>query len=87
MIKDLMNAVISEKSFVRSLGVVSSIHFVVEVHLTEQSIAYLRANTAYLDFPRDDGDNITFMACPVIKDTKDFVCTIHKTNLVNKERL
>lgn len=84
MIKDLMNAVISEKSFVRSLGVVSSIHFVVEVHLREQSIAYLKANTAYIDIPIHDGNDITFMGCPVIKDTKDFVCTIHKTNLVER---
>ena len=86
MIKDLVYAVTSEYSLLRSLGV-SGIHFTVEVHLREQSIAYLEANTAYIDIPIHDGNDITFMGCPVIKDTKDFVCTIHKTNLVDKERL
>lgn len=86
MIKDLVNAVASEKSLIRSIGV-SGIYFTVEVHLTEHNIEYLKANTAYLDIPRHDENNVTFMDCPVIKDTKDFVCTIHKTNLVDKERL
>lgn len=86
MIKDLMNAVILEKSTARSIGE-SGIYFTIEVHLTEHNIEYLKANTAYLDIPIHDGDDITFMGCPVIKDTKDFVCTIHKTNLVDKERL
>lgn len=83
MIKDLVNAVASEKSLIRSIGV-SGIYFTVEVHLTEDNIAYLRANTAYLDIPIHDEDDITFMGCPIIKDTKDFVCTIHKTNLVER---
>ena len=86
MIKDLMNAVLSEKSLIRSIDV-SGIYFAVEVHLTEHNISYLRSNTAYLDISRHDEDDITFMGCPVIKDTKDFVCTIHKINLVDKERL
>ena len=81
--KDLVNAFASEKSLIRSLGV-SGIHFVVEVHLTGQSIAYLR-NTAYINVPIHNEDDITFMGCPVIKDTRDFVCTIHRTNLVEKE--
>ena len=84
--KDLVNAVASEKSLIRSLGI-SGIHFVVEVHLTEQSIAYLKANKSYFDIPVHDEDDITFMGCPVIKDTRDFVCTIHKTNLNEKEEI
>lgn len=83
---DLINAVVSEKSLIRSLGV-SGIHFVVEVHLTEHNIEHLKNNTAYLDISRHDKNDITFMGCPVIKDTRDFVCTIHKINLVDKERL
>lgn len=86
MIKDLMNAVISEKSLIHSLGA-SGIHFAVEIHLTEHNIEYLADNTGYLDISRHDEDDITFMDCPVIKDTRNFVCTIHRINLVNKERL
>ena len=86
MIKDLANAVASEKSLIRSIGV-SGIYFTVEVHLTEHNIEYLKANTAYLDIPMYNEDNITFMGCPIIKDTTDFVCIIHKINLVDKERL
>ena len=84
MIKDLINAVASERSLSRSLGI-SGIHFTTEVHLTKHNIEYLRANTTYLDIPIHDKDNITFMNRPVIEDTTDFVCTIHKINLVDKE--
>lgn len=83
MIKDLVNAVASEKSLICSLGV-SGIHFTVEVHLTKSTLKYLKA-TEYINiFPNED--NITFMNCPVIEDTTDFVCTIHRTSLVDKER-
>lgn len=82
MIKDIANAVASEKSLIRSLGV-SSIYFVVEVHLTKSTLEYLKT-TAYVNI-LPYKDNITFMACPIIEDTRDFVCTIHKTNLVEKE--
>ena len=77
--KELINAVASEKSLIRSLGI-SGIHFVVEVHLSKPSLAYLRTRTEYINIP-SNGDNITFMNCPVIEDTRDFVCTIHKTNI------
>jgi len=79
MIKNLVNAVASEKSLIRSIGV-SSIYFTVEVHLTKSTLEYLRT-TAYVNI-LPDNDNITFMNCPVIEDTTDFVCTVHRTNLV-----
>lgn len=76
--KDLINAVASERSLSRSLGV-SGIHFTTEVHLTKSTLAYLKT-TAYINILSDE-DNITFMNCPVIEDTRDFVCTIHRTNI------
>jgi len=79
MIKNLVNAVASEHSLLRSLGV-SGIHFTVEVHLTKPNLEYLRT-TAYINIPSNECD-ITFMNCPVIEDTTDFVCTVHRTNLV-----
>ena len=82
MIKNLVDAVASEYSLLRSLGV-SGIHFTVEVHLTKSTLEYLKA-TEYINiFPNED--NITFMNCPVIEDTTDFVCTIHRINLVEGE--
>lgn len=84
MIKNLVNAVASEHSLLRSIGV-SGIYFTVEVHLTKSTLEYLKA-TEYINiFPNED--NITFMNCPVIEDTTNFVCTVHRTNLVDKERL
>ena len=83
MIKDLMNAVVSEKSLIRSIGLYG-IHFTVEVHLTKSTLEYLRT-TAYVNILPNE-DNITFMNYPVIEDTTDFVCTIHRTNLVEGER-
>lgn len=83
MIKDLINAVASERSLSRSLGI-SGIHFTTEIHLTKHNIEYLKANTTYLNIPRHDEDNITFMNCPVIEDTTNFVCTVHKINLVER---
>ena len=79
MIKDLVNAVASERSLLRSLGI-SGIYFTVEVHLTKSTLEYLRT-TAYINI-LPDKDNITFMNCPVVEDTTDFVCTVHRTNLV-----
>ena len=79
MIKDLVNAVASERSLSRSLGI-SGIYFTVEVHLTKSTLEYLRT-TAYVNI-LPDKDNITFMNCPVVEDTTDFVCTVHRTNLV-----
>jgi hypothetical protein len=79
-IKDLVNAVASEHSLVRSLGI-SGIHFTVEVHLTKPTLEYLRT-TAYINILPNE-DNITFMNCPVIEDTTDFVCTVHRINFNN----
>ena len=81
MIKDLVNAVASEKSLIRSIGV-SGIHFTVEVHLTRSVIEEMKC-TAYLNIE----EPLTFMGCPLIEDSTNFVCTVHKTNLVDKERL
>ena len=78
MIKDLVNAVASEKSLIRSIGM-SGIYFVVEVHLTKSTLECLRT-TAYINILPDK--NTTFMNCPVVEDTTDFVCTVHRTNLV-----
>lgn len=78
MIKDLVNAVASEHSLSRSLGI-SGIYFTVEVHLTKSTLEYLRT-TAYVNI-LPDKDNITFMNCPVVEDTTDFVCTVHKTKI------
>ena len=78
MIKDLINAVISEKSLIRSLGSLG-IHFTVEVHLTKSTLEYLRT-TAYINILPDK--DVTFMNCHVVEDTTDFVCTVHRTNLI-----
>ena len=77
--KELINAVASEKSLIRSLGI-SGIHFVVEVHLSKPSLAYLRTRTENINI-LPNNDAITFMGCPVVIDTADFVCTIHRTNI------
>ena len=72
--EELVNAVASEKSLLRAMGS-SAYFFSVEVHLSEALIAYLRS-TAYVNIFEDKP--LTFMGCPVIKDKKNFVCTIHR---------
>lgn len=82
-IENIMNAVISEKSLIRSMGS-TAYFFTIEVHLSRSSIEYLRS-TAYVNLPMNKDEFLTFMGCPVIEDSTDFVCTIHKVDISEEE--
>ena len=78
MFHKIVQSICNEMSLVRSLGI-SGNYFIIEVHLTKPTVELLKIESPCY-FGVNDGQYI-IMKCPVIEDSSNFVCTVHKTNL------
>lgn len=80
MFNDLVIAICRETDLLRHLGEMS-IHFTIEVHLSQITMDRLYLTDRY----KYDIENMQFMGHPIIKDSTDYVCIVHKINLVDRE--
>lgn len=77
MFHKIVQLICNEMSLVRSLGI-SGNYFTIEVHLTKSTVELLKIESPCYFGVKDE--QYTIMKCPVIEDSSNFVCTVHKTN-------
>ena len=74
---EFVGAVINEIAFLRSLGN-NQVFFTVEVHVTKSKFDELCENYGCVT----TADVKYFMGCPIVIDESNFVCTVHKKEII-----
>jgi hypothetical protein len=77
MIDEIVSAIQSEELFHRALKG-DAYFFEVEVHLTKETLEELEKEVVVCS----EGKKDKFMGYKLIEDTSNYICTVHKTELI-----